>query len=88
MAITFDIPADLEESLGRQFGNLNQASKEAALVELYRQGKISRPELSRSLDLSRYETDSLLKMHGVTEVLIPVEQLNEQLLSCEQDTAT
>lgn len=81
MAITFDIPPDLEESLTQQFGNLNQAAKEAALVELYRQGRISRPELSRALGFSRYETDGLLKRHNVTEDLLTLEQLDEQLRS-------
>lgn len=88
MAITFEIPADLEENLARELGNLNQAAKESALVELYRQGRISRPELSRALDLSRYETDGLLKRHGVTEDLITPEQLDEQLASQRQGTST
>lgn len=79
MAITFDIPADLEESLLRQLGDVNQAAKESALVGLYRQGKLSRPELSRALGLSRYATEGLLKRHGVTEDLITPEQLDEQL---------
>ncbi|HOW70629.1 MAG TPA: UPF0175 family protein [Phycisphaerae bacterium] len=88
MAIIFDIPPDLEESLARQLGNLNQAAKEAALVELYRQERISRPELSRALDLSRYQTDGLLKRHGVTEDLITLEELNEQLQSQKRSRAT
>ncbi len=88
MAISFDIPVDLEESLVRQLGNVNEAAKEAALIELYRQGRISRPELSRALDLSRYETDGLLKRHGVTEDLITLEELDDQLTSQGQDMAT
>ena len=88
MAITFDIPPDLEESLAQQLGNLNQAAKEAALVELYRQGRISRPELSRALDLSRYQTDGLLKRHSVTEDLITLEELDEQLRSQKRGSAT
>jgi predicted HTH domain antitoxin len=88
MAITFEIPPDLEENLARELGNLNQAAKESALVELYRQGRISRPELSRALDLSRYETDGLLKRHGVTEDLITPAQLDEQMTCQQQDTST
>ncbi len=88
MAISFDIPPDLEESLIRQVGNLNEAAKEAALVELYRQGKISRPELSRALGLSRYETDGLLKRHHVTEDLLTVEQFEEQLRSSAGNDGT
>lgn len=44
--------------------------KEAALVELYRQERISRPELLPALDLPRHQTDDLLKRPGVTEDLI------------------
>jgi len=79
MAISFEIPPDLEENLARQFGDANQAAKEAALVELYRQGELTRPALSRALGLSRYETDGLLKKHNVTEDLLTLEQLDEQL---------
>ena len=79
MAISFDIPSDLEETLIRQYGNASAAAKEAALVELYRQGEITRPELSRALGLSRYETDGLLKKHNVTEDLLTLEELDEQL---------
>jgi len=39
MAIAFEIPPDLEASLARKLGNVNLAAKEAALVELYRQGR-------------------------------------------------
>jgi predicted HTH domain antitoxin len=85
MAISFDIPPDLEESLGRQVGDVNEAAKEAALVELYRQGKISRPELSRALNLSRYETDGLLKRHNVGEDLLTLEEFDEQLRSAGRD---
>ena len=85
MAISFDIPTDIEENLSRQLGDLNQATKEAALVELYRQGEVSRPELSRALGLSRYETDALLKRHNVTEDLLTVDELDEQLRSLERD---
>jgi predicted HTH domain antitoxin len=88
MAISFEIPADLEQSLAQQVGNVNEAAKEAALVELYRQGKISRPELSRALDLSRYETDGLLKKHRVTEDLISVDDLDEQLRSMHRGEPT
>ncbi len=88
MPIAFDIPPDLEESLARQLGNLNQAAKEAALVELYRQGRISRPEFSRALGLSRYETDGLLKRHHVTEDLITAQDLEEQLDTWNRGSST
>ena len=41
MTISFSLPAPIEDSLRAQVGNLDDAAKEAALVELYRQEKLS-----------------------------------------------
>lgn len=65
MAISIDLPLELEQSLRRQVGDLDQEAKEALLVELHRQAKLTQSQLSRALDLSRIQTDSLLKRHGV-----------------------
>lgn len=69
MSISFELPAAVEETLRRDHGNLDVLAKEAAVVELFRQGKISRRELETSLDLTRFEADALLKHCGVTEDL-------------------
>jgi predicted HTH domain antitoxin len=75
MSITFQLPGDIEERLRREFPDLDQAAKESVLVELYRRGKLSQHELAHALGLSRYQTDGLLKSHGVTEDLVsPDEQ--------------
>ena len=79
MAITFTLPADIEQRLRDEFGDLNAAAKEAALVELYRQGKLSHGKLAESLGISRFETDGILKRHNVTEDLITPEEYNEQM---------
>ena len=63
MSITFDLPAAVEQQLRRDVTNLDVLAKEAALVELYRQGT----------------TDDLLKRHHVTEDLITAEELGEQI---------
>ena len=69
MAVTFNLPQDIEQSLRLEFGDLEQTAKEAAMVELYRQGRIASAALSRALELSRLETEELLKRHHVTEDL-------------------
>lgn len=69
MPVSFELPAHIEETLRRELGDLDQAAKEAALIELYRQGRVSRPDLAAALGLSRYETDGVLKRYGVTEDL-------------------
>jgi len=69
MSVTFKLPAEIEQRLREGLGDLDQAAKEAALVELYRQGKVSHRELTEALGLSRLETEGVLKRHNVTEDL-------------------
>jgi predicted HTH domain antitoxin len=79
MAVTFDLPADVEQRLRQQSPNLDSEAKEAMLVELYRQDKLTRYELSQALGLSRFETDGLLKKHKVTEDQPTLEELEDDL---------
>ena len=55
------------------------AAKEAALVELYRQGQLSHGKLAEGLGISRYETDAVLKRHNVTEDLLTREEFDDQV---------
>jgi len=79
MTISFSLPEPIEANLRAQVGNLDEAAKEAALVELYRQEKISHSQLAQSLGISRYEADGVLKRHNVTEDLITLEEFHEQV---------
>ena len=79
MAITFQIPPDLEHELRSRLGDLDKAAREAMAVELYRQAKLSHFELSQALGLSRLQTDAVLKRHHVTEDLPSVEELRQEL---------
>ena len=79
MALTIQLPSDLEQALRREFGDLDQAAKEALLVELYRRDKLTQYEVSQALGLERFETDALLKKHNVTEDLPTAEELAEDL---------
>lgn len=78
MPVTFELPNRIERNLRLQLGDLDLAAKEAALVELYRQGTLTHHELAESLGLSRIETDGVLKKHNVTEDLITVEEFERQ----------
>ena len=79
MTVSFNLPDNIENQLRAELGDLNQAAKEAALVELYRLGKLSHGKLAESLGVSRFETDALLKQHNVTEDLVTVDEFNEQV---------
>ncbi|MEI7780775.1 MAG: UPF0175 family protein [Planctomycetota bacterium] len=79
MSISFELPVAVEEQLRRDHADLDVVAKEAALVELYRQGRISQHQLGLSLDKSRCEVEELLKRHNVTEDLYTAEQVAEQI---------
>jgi hypothetical protein len=79
MSVRFELPESIEQTLRRELGNLDQAAKEAALVELYRQDKLTQYELSQALGLDRLETEAVLKKHNVTEDLPTNEQYNAAL---------
>jgi hypothetical protein len=86
MSVTFDLPADIESRLRELVGDLNQAAKEAAVVELYRQSRLSHNELGLALGLDRFEVEALLKKHNVTEDCITSEELLEQVAVLRQFT--
>lgn len=79
MPVSFELPSEIERHLRQQLGDLNRAVKEAALVELYRQAKLTHHELAQGLGLSRLETDEVLKRHHVTEDLLTVEEFDRQV---------
>jgi hypothetical protein len=75
MAVHFELPSDLERCLRQDLGDLDGAAKEALGVELYRQQKLTHVQLGRLLGLSRYETDGVLRRHGVFYDLGPSDVL-------------
>jgi hypothetical protein len=79
MAVTIELPGEIEQNLRREFGDLDQVAKEALLVELYRRDMLTRYELSLALGLDRFEADALLKKHNVTEDLPTAEELAEDI---------
>ena len=73
MAVSFQLPADLEHSLRSRLRDLDAEAKEALLVSLYRNGKLSHAALSKALGLDRLGTEDVLRKHNVTEDLGTVE---------------
>ena len=73
MPVQIQLPADVEQRLRAASPNLEAEGKEAMLVELYRQDKLTHHELGQALGLDRFQTDDLLKRHHVTEDL-PTEE--------------
>jgi predicted HTH domain antitoxin len=80
MSVTVELPADVEQRLRAETPDLDSEAKEAMLVELYRQDKLSHFELAQALGLDRFETDAVLKKHNVTEDL-PTDEEYEAALT-------
>ncbi len=85
MAINIELPESIERKLRSDLGDLGAAGKEAMLIELYRQGKLTRYELSEALGVGRFETDGILKRHNVTEDLPTSDELDERLASARNN---
>ncbi|WP_165226101.1 UPF0175 family protein [Aquisphaera insulae] len=65
MSVIFEIPEDIERLLRAKGLDIAGDAKVSFLVRLYREGKIPQARLSQALDLDRYETDDLLRRHGI-----------------------
>jgi hypothetical protein len=79
MAITFELPAMIEQQLRSEWTDFDAVAKEAALVELYRQVKLTHHQLATALGLDRFAVDELLKRHQVTEDFLSAEALGSQI---------
>jgi predicted HTH domain antitoxin len=66
MNINYEIPQDIEQELRTNGADINREAKEAYLIDLYRQERISHRQLADALELNRYETDGVLKRHKVS----------------------
>jgi hypothetical protein len=65
MTISFELPSEIEERIRREDVDFNEKAREAFLVELYREQRITQHQLGQSLGIDDYETDGLLKRYGV-----------------------
>jgi hypothetical protein len=79
MSISFELPESIEVHLRDQVGDLNAAAKQAALVELYRQRKLSQHQLALALGITRFEVDAILKQAKVTEDWLNADELAQQV---------
>ncbi len=84
MAVTFELPADVEENLRHQLPDLDAQARETFLVALYRQGRLSHLALSQALGLDRFETEEVLHKHSVTEDLGTLEEHLAEVRAVEE----
>jgi predicted HTH domain antitoxin len=84
MAVTIQLPPEIEERLKAQSKDLSAELREAAALELFRQGKLSHHELSQVLGVDRFETDAYLKRHNVYEGSLTMEDLEADRQTLEE----
>jgi uncharacterized protein UPF0175 len=77
MTISFELPQDIEQQICTLGADFNHMAREAFLVELYRDKKITQHQLGQALGLDDYETDGVLKRYGVGYDLT-LEEFEEQ----------
>jgi predicted HTH domain antitoxin len=84
MAVTFELPADVEQKLRAQNSDLAREAKEAYALELFRRGKLTHFELSQVLGLDRVKTDALLKRHGIYKGSLTLDDLEADRKTLER----
>ncbi|MCL2646223.1 MAG: UPF0175 family protein [Phycisphaerales bacterium] len=77
MTISFSLPPDVEQALRRSTDDVAATAREACLVELFRQRKISQFQLGEALGVSRFEIDEVLKKHEIFLDLTAEEVIRE-----------
>jgi hypothetical protein len=73
MNISFELPQDIEEQIRTDGADLNGEAREAYLLELYRQDRISHAQLREALGVSFYGAERLIKEHGAGHDIPPEE---------------
>ena len=61
MEVTINLPEDVAQVFLKNGENIERKVLEATAIEGYREGKLSQAQVSRMLDLNRFETDEFLK---------------------------
>jgi predicted HTH domain antitoxin len=78
MAITIQLPAEIEQELRRQTPNLDESAREQFLISKYQEGKLGTGDIAETLGFeTRYEPQRWLAERGVP--------INYSLAGLEQD---
>ena len=79
MAISIELPPNVEARLRAELADLDEVAKLGLAVEAYRSTKLSLGQFAELLGISQYEADGILKERGVTL------SLSEAELTAERD---
>ena len=78
LTVKLELPESVEKIALEESHNLDSEVRDAYVLELFRQGRLTHFELSQALGLDRFETDAYLKRHNVYEGSLTLEDLEEQ----------
>lgn len=84
VTVTVELPPEVERQVRESISDLDSVAKEAFLVSLYRQGKLSHFALSKALGLDRFQTEAVLARHNVTEDLGTVDEYLKEAANVER----
>jgi predicted HTH domain antitoxin len=65
MAVTIELPPNVESRLRAELANLDDVAKLGLAVETFRNGKLSVGQFAELLGISQYAADGILKERGI-----------------------
>ncbi|GJQ50774.1 MAG: hypothetical protein HKUEN01_31600 [Candidatus Kuenenia stuttgartiensis] len=82
--IQISFPSEVLEKLSTTYQDSVDLIKEAAVLELYREGKISSGKAAEILEMERFEFIRYAGMKGIPYIRITPEELEEEVRSLEK----
>ena len=65
MAVTIELPPNVESRLRAELANLDDVAKLGLAVEAFRNGKLSVGQFAELLGINQYAADGILKERGI-----------------------
>jgi predicted HTH domain antitoxin len=84
ISVDLNLPRDIEERLRAEDPDLSATVREAFAIDLFRRGILTHHGLCQTLGLDRFETDSVLKRHGVMEQSLTQEDVDADVQSLNE----
>lgn len=82
--IEFSLPSDVVDMIATTYQDSSDAIKEAAVLELYREGKISSGKAAEILGMERFEFIRYVGMKGIPYIRMTPDELEDELKLLEK----
>jgi hypothetical protein len=84
VSFSVNLPPELEQRLQADDPELSAAAREGFALRLFRRGELTHYGLGQALGIDRFETDALLRRHGIYEQGLTQEDLENDRRDVEQ----